>query len=72
MEFSAFKTAVARQFERMKQHALFRTGVERDAESLRQKNAEQRQKIMAIIDHKEGEALSAKSVEELRVELQKL
>lgn len=45
---------------------------ERDEEATRQKKAEQRQKIMAIIDHKEGEALSAKSVEELRAELQNL
>ncbi len=31
MDFSTIKTAVAKQFERMKRHELFRTGVEKDA-----------------------------------------
>lgn len=45
---------------------------ERDAEATRQKNAEQRQKIMSIIEMKQGEAMSAKSIEELQSELAKL
>jgi hypothetical protein len=45
---------------------------ERDAAAEAQANKERKQKIMAIIDAKKNEALSATSIEELEAELAKL
>jgi hypothetical protein len=45
---------------------------ERDAAALAAANKERKQNIMAIIEQKKGEALSAKSLEELEAELKAL